>query len=149
MQQAVAARTPAHVWIVGILSLLWSCIGCTDYLISRLRLTDLLKKMDPTTDPQAMLSYIDGFPLWASLGWGLGVWLGLAGSVLLLMRSRHAVWAFGISLLGAVLGLGYQLANPMPGAEGFGAKGFPLVIIAIALALFLYARRQAAKGVLR
>jgi hypothetical protein len=149
MQRAVAARTPAHVWIVGILSLLWSCIGCSDYLISRLRLTDLLKKMDPPTDPQAMLSYIDGFPLWASLGWGLGVWLGLAGSVLLLMRSRHAVWAFGISLLGAILGLGYQLANPMPGAEGFGAKGFPLVIIAIALALFLYARRQAAKGVLR
>ena len=27
MQQTVTARTPMHLWIVGILSLLWNCIG--------------------------------------------------------------------------------------------------------------------------
>ena len=149
MQQAVAARTPVHLWIVGILSLLWNCIGAYDYVMSRLRNTDYLKSMMPDVDPQAMLSYINGFPLWASFGWGLGVWLGLAGSVLLLMRSRHAVWAFGLSLVGAVLGLGYQLMNPMPQIEGFLATGMPIAIIAIAAALFLYARAQAAKGLLR
>jgi hypothetical protein len=42
------------------------------------------------------------------------------------------------------------LAPPMPGAAESGMmKVIPLVIIAIALALFLYARAQAAKGVLR
>lgn len=149
MQHAVSARTPVHLWIVGILSLLWNCIGCVDYLMSRMRNTGYLKTMMPDVDPQAMLSYIDGFPIWAAFGWGLGVWLGLGGSVLLLMRSRHAVWAYGLSFVGAVLGLGYQLANPMPGVDGMMAKAMPITIIVIALALFLYARAQAAKGVLR
>jgi hypothetical protein len=149
MQQVVAARTPAHLWIVGILSLLWSGIGCFDYVMSRTRNTDYLKSMMPDVDPQAMLSYIDGFPLWAAAGWGLGVWLGLAGSVLLLMRHRYAVWAFGVSLVGAILGLGYQLANPMPGVEGFMATGMPIVIIVIALALFIYARAMERRGLLR
>jgi hypothetical protein len=149
MQQAVSARTPAHLWIVGILSLLWNAIGCVDYLLTRMRNTDYLKSMMPDVDPQAMLAYVDGFPIWASIGWGLGVWLGLAGSLLLLMRSRHTVLAFGLSLIGAILGLGYQLAKPMPGVTGFMAKGMPIVIIVIALALFLYARGIEKKGVLR
>jgi hypothetical protein len=149
MQEAVSARAPAHLWIVGVLSLLWSGFGCYDYVMSRMRNVDYLKSMMPDVDPNATLAYIDGFPIWASFGWGLGVWLGLAGSIALLMRSRHAVLAFGLSLVGAILGLGYQLMNPMPGIEGFMATGMPIVIIVIAAALFWYARSQAAKGVLR
>ena len=149
MQQAVTTRTPMHLWIVGFLSLLWNGLGCTDYLLTRMRNTDYLQAVMPDIDPQAMLAYVDGFPIWASIGWGLGVWLGLAGSVLLLMRSRHAVLAFGLSLIGAVAGLGYQLANPMPGVTGFMGSGVPIVIIVIALALFLYARAIERKGVLR
>lgn len=149
MQQAVTARTPAHLWIVGGLALLWNGFGCLDYVMSRMRNVDYLKSMMPDVDPQAMLDWVDAFPIWASFGWGLGVWLGLAGSVLLLMRSRHAVWAYGLSFVGAVLGLGYQLANPMPQIEGFMATGMPIVIIAAAAALFVYARSLHKKGVLR
>ena len=105
--------------------------------------------MVPAVDPQSTLAYLDAMPIWAQFGWGLGVWLGLAGSVLLLMRNRYAVWAYGLSLAGAVIGLGYQLMNPMPGIEGFMATGMPIVIILIALGLFLYARAQERKGVLR
>ena len=138
-----------HLWIVGIASLLWNAFGCYDYLMSRLRNTDYLKSMMPDVDPQAMLAYIDGFPIWASIGWGLGVWFGLAGTVLLLIRSRHAVLALGVSLVGAVLGLGYQLMNPMRGVEGFMATGMPIVIILVALGLFLYARAMEKRAVLR
>src|SRR5437016_2648162 len=120
MQQAVSARTPAHLWIVGILSLLWSGFGCYDYLMTRMRNLDYLASSMPGVDPHAALAWIDGFPLYAQIGWGLGVWGGLAGSVLLLLRSRYAVWGFALSLLGAVLGLGYQiaLAPQLAGAEG-------------------------------
>jgi len=151
MQQAVSTRTPVHVWIVGILSLLWNCVGCYDYVMTRMRNTDYLAKMMPKVDPNAMLAWVDRFPIYAQIGWGLGVWGGLLGSVLLLMRSRYAVWAFGLSLLGAVLGLGYQiaLAPPLAGADDAMSKAMPYVIILIAAALFLYARAQAAKGVLR
>src|SRR4051794_39790805 len=151
MQQAVPARTPMHVWIIGFLSLLWSCFGCFDYLMTRMRNVDYLAKAMPGVDPNAMLAWIDGFPLYAQIGWGLGVWMGLLGSILLLMRSRWAVWSFGLSLLGAVLGLGYQiaLAPPLAGAEGPMYTMMPFVIIVVALFLFLYARAIERKGALR
>ena len=108
-----------HLWIIGVLAVLWNCIGCYDYLMTRMRDTDYLAKMMPNVDPNAMLAWIDGFPIWAQFGWGLGVWGGLAGSVLLLLRSRWAVWGLGLSLVGAVLGLGYQIvaAPPLAGAD--------------------------------
>ncbi len=151
MAHAIEARTPAHLWIVGLVSLLWGGFGAYDYVMTRLRDTEYLAKMMPTVDPNAMLAWIDGFPLWAQVGWGLGVWGGLVGAVLLLMRSRWAVWAMGLSLIGALLGLGYQiaLAPPLAGAEGPMVELMPYVIIVVALGLFLYARAMVRKGVLR
>lgn len=145
------ARTPVHLWIVGIVALIWNAIGCYDYLMTRMRDTDYLQSMMPTVDPNAILAWVDAFPVWAQFGWGLGVWGGLIGALLLLVRSRWAVWAFGLSLIGAVLGLGYQIvsAPPLPGAEGAMFEVMPYMIIAIAVALFLYARAQEKKGVLR
>jgi hypothetical protein len=98
-----------------------------------------------------VLAWIDAFPVWAQFGWGLGVWMGLAGSVLLLLKHRWAVPAFALSLIGAVLGLGYQavMAPPLAGAEGPMYAMMPYIIILIALGLFLYARAQRSSGVLR
>ena len=151
MQQAASPRTPAHLWIVGILSLLWNCFGAYDYTMTRMRNVDYLASSMPTVDPNAALAWIDGMPLYAQVGWGLGVWMALLGSVLLLIRSRWAVWAYGLSLLGALLSLGYQLglAPALPGASSLMYTVMPLVIIAIALFLFLYARAMAQKDVLR
>lgn len=152
MQQAVESRgAPVHLWIVGILSLIWNGFGSYDYVMTRMRDTDYLASMMPDVDPAATLAWIDAFPIWAQFGWGLGVWLGLFGSVLLLMRSRWAVHAFAVSLVGAILGLGYQalMAPPLAGAEGPMYAIMPWVIIGIALALYLYARAQRLSGALR
>ena len=144
-------RTPVHLWIVGVLALLWNAFGCYDYLMTRMRDTDYLAGMMPGTDPNAILAWIDGFPMWAQFGWGLGVWGGLIGAILLLMRNRWAVWALGLSLVGAVLGLGYQLfmAPPPPGVGDAMAKVMPVVIIVIAAFLFWYSWSMEKKGVLR
>ena len=151
MATTAEGRTPAHLWIVGILALLWNAFGCYDYVMTRMRNVDYLASMMPDVDPNATLAWVDGFPIWAQFGWGLGVWAGLAGSLLLIMRSRWAVWGLGLSLVGAVLGLGYQIlmAPPLAGAEGPLFKIMPFVIILIALGLFLYARAMEKKGVLR
>jgi hypothetical protein len=151
MQQAVSARAPAHLWIVGILSLLWSCFGSYDYLMTRMRNVDYLASAMPGVDPKATLAWVDGFPMWAQIGWGLGVWMGLLGSILLLIRSRWAVWSYGLSLVGAILGLGYQItmAPPLAGAEGPMMTVLPAIVILLAVFLFLYARTMEKKGVLR
>lgn len=151
MQQAVSARTPAHLWIVGILSLLWNCFGAYDYTMTRMRNTDYIASAMPGVDPNAALAWVDSMPMYAQVGWGLGVWLGLLGAVLLLVRSRWAVWSFGISFVGAVLSLGYQiaLAPPLEGASGPMMTVMPYVIILIAAFLAWYAWTMEKKGVLR
>lgn len=152
MQQAVSARTPAHLWIVGILSLLWNCFGAYDYVMTRTHNMEYLRTAMPGVDPNVALNWVESMPMYAQVGWGLGVWLALLGSALLLIRSRWAVWSFGISLVGAILSLGYQmlLAPPIPGAEESPMmKLIPAIVIVIAIALFLYARAMEKKGVLR
>jgi hypothetical protein len=150
MENAVTERTPPHVWIVGGLATLWNGFGGYDYWMTRTGNLEYLSQMGG--DPNALLAWVDSFPIWAQFGWGLGVWMGLLGSLLLLARSRWAVHSFGLSLIGMALSFGYQYfgAAPMPGGANEGVMAYaPLIIIAIGLALFAYARAMAKKGVLR
>jgi hypothetical protein len=152
MQQAVSARAPAHLWVVGILSLLWNSFGAYDYTMTKTEGAKYVASTMPGVDANAALAWINGMPMYAQVGWAVGVWLALLGSVLLLIRSRWAVWSFGLSLVGAIVSIGYQmlLAPPMPGATGSPMmKVMPLVIVVIAVALFAYAWSQEKKGVLR
>ena len=152
MDDVQSARTPVHLWIVGAVATLWNCFGAYDYVMTKMRDTDYLAGMMPGTDPNAILAWVDSFPVWAHFGWGLGVWMGLLGSLLLLARSRYAVWAFGLSLIGMALSFGYQFSGGSPPPEGMDGSMMmimPLFIIAVGVGLLLYARAQAAKGVLR
>ena len=82
MQQSVETRpVPVHLWIVGILALLWYGYGCYDYLMLRTGDANYIKAMMPDIDSGAFVSYLDGLPVWAAAGWGLGVWVGLIGSI--------------------------------------------------------------------
>ena len=146
MQQAVTARTPVHLWIVGILSLLWNAFGCVDYALTNLKNAAWLAQMSPD-----QIAYMDSLPSWLTAFWAFGVWGGLAGSILLLMRNRRAGWAFAISCLGAVVGLGYQLVIiTMPASMTAGGMGLlPWGIILFTIFLLWYAWTQEKKGVLR
>jgi hypothetical protein len=147
---ATTARTPVHLWIVGILALLWNGFGCYDYFMTQSRGADYIRQMMPA-NADAIMAYINGLPAWATGAWALGVWGGLLGAILLLARSRWAVPALGVSFIGALVGIGYQLLNPAPVADMHeGVNGaMPYVIIVVALALFLYARAMKTRGVLR
>ena len=151
MEDVQATKAPVHLWIVGLLGTVWNGFGCYGYMMTRMRNLEYFQAMAPDSDPEAMLAWVDGFPIYAQFGWGLGVWMGLAGSILLLMRHRWAVPALGLSRLGALLGLGYQIlaAPPPPPPMDAGAMAFmPWVIILIAAALFYYAHRQKKAGLL-
>jgi hypothetical protein len=141
-----SARTPAHLWIVGILSALWNAFGCTDYTMTQTRNDAWLANFPPE-----MMDYIESFPAWAEAAWALGVWGGLAGSLLLLARSRHAVTAFAVSLVGLLGTTIYQFGMAdLPGSMRTGGMiGMQLVIWVVAIGLFLYARTARARGLLR
>ena len=147
------SKTPIHLWIIGGLALLWNCIGPIDYLMTRLRQDSWIEMGMPGVDPQIVYAYIDSMPIWSQIGWGLGVWSALLGSILLLARSRHAVPVFAVSLLGVALSLGWEMlvgpAMPPEMTTSASSQFMPLVIIAIAIALFFYARAMRIRGVLR
>jgi hypothetical protein len=151
MATTAEGRTPAHLWIVAILATLFNAFGCYDYTMSRMRDTAYIAKTMPGVDPKVALAWMDSMPIYAQIGWGLGVWFGLLGSLLLLLRSRWAVWSLVISLVGAILSLGYQiaLAPPMPGAGSGMMKVVPIVILLIAAFLAWYAVAMEKRGVLR
>src|SRR3954451_9984273 len=104
MHPAVSAQNPLHLWIVGLFPVLWNGYACYEYLMTNLKNEAFLAHV-----PADQLAYMNGLPAWLTAFWAVGVWGGLAGGILLLMRSRHAVLAFGLSLIGAVVGLGYQM----------------------------------------
>ena len=146
MQQAVQARTPVHVWIVGVLATLWNAFGCYDYIMTQTNNEAHLSQF--SAEERA---FFDSFPAWTEAFWALGVWGALIGSLLLIARSRYAVHAYGVSLVGMVVGMAYQrFGMEIPESLTTGVMAImPWVILAIGIALFVYARNQAAKGVLR
>lgn len=143
-QPAARARTPVHLWIVGVLALLWNALGAFDYLATQLELDFYMSQFT-----EAQLEYFYAFPAWAVAGWAVAVWLALAGSVGLLLRQRWAVWAFGLSILGMATSSLYSFGMSN-GAEIMGTGGviFSVVIWIVAILLFVYARAMAKRGVL-
>jgi len=145
MNPSSVPAAPIHLWIVGVLSLLWNAVGCFDYLATKLRLDFYMSQFS-----DAQLQYFYGFPAWFSAFWALGVWGAGLGSLALLMRRSWAVGAFGISLLGLIVTSTYSLFLS-EGLEimGSGGAAFSAVIFIIAVLLLVYARRMSASGVLR
>lgn len=139
-------RTPLHLWIVGGLSALWNAFGCFNYLMTQTRNPDFLAAF--TAEQR---SYFENFPPAMEAAWAFGVWGALAGSLLLLVRSRHAVAGFGVSLAGLAVSTFYQyvLASPPPTPEGSPMAYMPILIWAIAIFLLVYALRMRRRGVLR
>lgn len=139
-------RTPVHFWIVSVLATVWNAFGGLDYVMTQTRNEEYLANF---TDPQRI--YFDSFPLWLDAVWALGVWSGVAGALLLLIRSRWAVAAFAISLAGLAVSTVYQYALSTPPADMMTGPmiGMNIAIWLIAIGLLVYALRMRRAGILR
>jgi len=137
-------KTPIHLWIVGILALLWNAMGAFDYLATELQLEAY---MEGFTEEQ--LAYFYGFPSWVVAFWAFAVWGGLLASVGLLFRRKWSVWAFGVSFAALVVTSiwNFGMSN---GAEIMGSVGvfFSVVIWIISIFMLVYAWWLAKRGVL-
>lgn len=144
MDETNPYRAPAHLWVLGILSLLWNCYGAYDYVMSHIGTAQSLGLSDET------IAWLRAFPAWVTGAWAIGVWVSLAGSLLLLLRSRRAQTAFLVSLAGTLVSFAYQFSSDRPAElQGGVALVMPLVIVIMIVAQWYYARRMSAAGVLR
>ena len=143
---AVPTRTPKHLYVVGVVALLWNAIGAFDYLMTQTRNATYMGAFSPE-----QLEYFYNFPTWMVAAWALAVWGGVAGAILLLLRRQLAVQVFLVSLAAMVMTMlySYLLSN---GMELFGspaAHAFNAMIFAVAVGAFVYSVKMKEQGVLR
>ena len=138
-------KTPLHLWIVGVLSLLWNAMGAYDYIMTQTRNEAYMAKFTPE-----QLEYFYGFPTWVEFFWALAIWSSVLGSVLLLLRRGWALPVFGISFVSMLITTvqNYALSGGM-GVMGTTGLIFSAVIFVVALLLVIYSRSMTARGVLR
>ncbi|MCJ2183192.1 hypothetical protein MTR62_10880 [Novosphingobium sp. 1949] len=139
------AKAPLWYWIIALLAALWNAYGCLDFTRTVTRDSAYLAAF-----PTEMVAYVDSFPLWLVGCWGLGVWGGLAGSLLLLVRSGRAVMAFLLSLAGLAATTLYQALDTVPEALTHSVVDWVMTgaIWCVALGLLGFAIRMRQRGVL-
>ncbi len=142
MIDAIERKSPWHLWVVGILSLLWNSVGGFSYTMTRL---GMLKDLGMN---EAEIAFFDSSPVWSNAFWALGVWGAIAGSVLILLRSRFAVHAIVVAIVGLIGSNFYQYAiADVP--ESLQSPALTLMIWATTLFMLFYALRMTRSGVLR
>lgn len=133
---------PAHLWLVGLVTLLFNAMGILSYMTTRL---GMLADMGLTP---SQIAFMESYPVWVGSFWALGVWGAFAGSVLILMRSRWAVAAMAAALLGLAVVTFYHYVMITVPAD-MQSPALDAAIWVVTLFLLIYARRMTAAGVLR
>lgn len=146
--QARATTTrsrPWHLWLVGIIGGLWSSIGVLSFMLTQMNVEAVMSRFPPQ-----QREYFESFPLWAVAFWAIGVFGGVIGCLLLLLKSRLAFHVLLVSLIGAIVSNlgGLFLLDGMRVMAGTNALGFAMFPIVFAAFLAYYARAMSMKGVL-
>ena len=147
VQNATANGRPWHLWVVGILMVLWNSIGCLDFVMVQLRNTGYLEAAEFS---EAQMDFFYAYPRWAVLIWGIAVWSAMLGAILLLAKKRLAVNAYTAGLLAYVLAMirqyGFTDFTELFTKPSY--KVMAVVIFVLAVMQLLYARAMARRGVL-
>lgn len=141
---AERAPTPIHLWIIGVVALLWDSMGAYDYLMTQTQNASYMAKFT-----QEQLDYFYGFPMWVEVFWALAVWGGLLGCILLLLRKCLALPVLVVSFVSMVITAIYNFGLSK-GMEVMGTGGFmfTVAIFLVALGLVIYARAMQKRDVL-
>lgn len=148
MSDAQGATTPGrpwHLWVIGIIGGLWSLIGVLSFMLTQMNVEAVMSRFPPQ-----QREYFLSFPLWAVAFWGIGVFSGVIGCLLLLRANRFALHFLIASVTGTTvtnLG-GLFLLGGMEVMGGTSALGFTAFPIIFAAFLAHYARAMSQKGVL-
>lgn len=145
MATVAGPRPGWSFWVIAALSLAWNAFGCLDFTMTVTRNPAYLAQF-----PADVVNWLDSAPTWTLVPWALGVWGALAGSLLLLARSRHAVTAFAVSLLGLAVMQVWQLSAGLPASMLAPANiAMTAAIWIVAIALLWYATGLRVRKVLR
>jgi lipid-A-disaccharide synthase-like uncharacterized protein len=148
VSEAQGTKTPGrpwHLWLIGIIGGLWSSIGVISFTLTQMNVEAVMSRFPPQ-----QREYFESFPLWAVAFWAIGVFGGVIGCLLLLLKNRLAFRVLLASVIGAIvcnLG-GLFLLGGMEVMGGTSALGFTVFPLIFAAFLAYYARAMSKKGVI-
>jgi hypothetical protein len=134
-------KAPWHLWVVGILALLWNGAGAYTIMMAQAgRLPDV------SADEAA---YYAAQPLWFVIATDIALVAAIAAAVALLLRRRTAIWLFALSLIAIVVNNGYELAAGTSRVlVDRGALLVTLIIAVLAILQLVYAVAMKRRAVL-
>ena len=142
-----APKTPWHVWLVGVIAVLFNSIGAFDFVMSKTRGEAYMASVGMT--PEQIAHYLE-MPAWMTPVWAVGVFGAFLASICLLLRKKLALPLFVLSLAAFLVSLLYTYVLTNGGAVmGQQMAITSAVITAELVFLGWYSRLMAARGVFR
>ncbi|MGG5821364.1 hypothetical protein [Falsiroseomonas sp. HW251] len=129
---------PRFVIPAAAIGLAWNLFGATRFVATELA-TEAALVAGGMTPAQAAL--YAGLPGWMALAFALGVFGGVAGCVLMLLRRRAAVPVLAASLAGYLVLFAGDVTQGVFAAFGLGQVAILLLVLAVAAGLLALAWR--------
>jgi len=140
-------KTPWHIWLVGLIAVLFNAIGVFDFVMTMAQGTEYQASAGMTPD---QIAHYQQMPGWMTVVWAVGVFGAFLASILLLMRRKQALPVFLLSLAAFVISLLYTYVFTNGGAVMGQQMAITSAVIAGLLAFFSwYSRLMTVRRVLR
>jgi hypothetical protein len=140
-------KTPWHLWLIGVIALLFNAIGVFDFVMNMVQGPKYLTSAGMTPD---QVAHYQQMPGWMTAVWAVGVFGAFGASILLLMRRKLALPVFILSLAAFLLSLLYTYVLTNGGAIMGRQMAITSAVIAGLLGFFSwYSQFMSVRGVLR
>jgi hypothetical protein len=142
-----AVKSPWHLWLVGLVAVLFNAIGVFDFVMSMAQGAKYQASAGMTPD---QIAHYQQMPGWMTVVWAVGVFGAFLASILLLLRRQQAFGVFILSLAAFLVSLLYTYVLTNGGAVMGQQMAITSVVIAGLLVFFGgYSRFMTVRGVLR
>ena len=130
-------KVPTWFWVLSVVALLWNLMGLSIFLMQTLALETLIEGL---TDEQKAL--YKNMPMWAIVGFGIGVVAGVLGCIGLLLRKRWAFPILVLSLIGVLIQQTYMyfFSDSIRLMGGPSAMIMPMFVLAVAIGLIFFSK---------
>lgn len=142
MSTATVSPRPKSFTVIAVLALLWNLLGVVAFYMQVSTTPDAVAAL-----PEARRQVHEALPGWIDIAFAVAVFGGVLGAIGLLMKKRWATTVFLVSLLALLAQIiGTYLLTPAWQALGPSGLVLPAVLLVIAIALYGYSSKAAARG---
>lgn len=137
-----STKPGALFWVIAIIGVAWNIMGLYQFYLGTAGVATLKEMV-----PEAEFAIMESNPLWYLIVFGIAVFTGTLGALMLLLKNKYAVLFFGISFVAVLITEMYWLfATKIIEIAGTSAIGMPIIVVLAGLFYFMFSKQAAGKG---